>query len=303
MKKILLFGSLALSMGLASCEKGGESTSTESYGAYNLITNLDTNESFVSTATYTFAFNWSLSTGAVTSDNIVINNSNWTLSTTETPLYVAGNEVIMYPTGSVSGSSNLTLNSPEFIIAPTVPFGYGGVYYNDITVPGYTTPSPNRSYLVANYKLANEYRVCTFIPDAFFYGTTRSTYPSSGGTQSFSTDDISYRIVMNLKDMKASLIIYNAKFSDNPNEPTKTAIIAEGLDLEFVNGGYTITGEDIIPLTVEGNQTTPMDRYIFNKIAITNTSYNLATANISFTVAGIYTGEFSGSYYFQPKRP
>lgn len=90
--------------------------------------------------------------------------------------------------------------------------------------------------------------------------------------------------------------MYNAKFSDSPNEPTKAAIYVKNLPVVFSSTGMTISGEDVIPEVLDGSTTTPNERYVFNTINFKTTDANLTQCEISYEVAGMYYGNFSGNY-------
>ncbi|MCH5237202.1 MAG: hypothetical protein J1E95_05315 [Muribaculaceae bacterium] len=304
MKRSLLFVSVGLGLMISSCKTGEtDTTSNGALGAYNLITNLDNGETYVSTSSYQFGFNWTKYTGSVSTDNLIINNSNWKLSTDETDLYSYGSMVLLMPDGTFHGNSSLPMKDASFIIAPYVLYGGIGAYFNTTYVPGYPDKPMVPETLIAKYKIGDEYLVRTFNIDLCYYGNTMSTYPSADGMLTNSNKDINYRVVLDIENKKANLIIYNAKFSGSDREPVKTAILVEGLDLKFDSNGYTITGENIVPKIVEGNNTTPYDSYVFNNLTITTVTEDLSTINVKFLCAGIYSGDFTGSYFPQIKMP
>ena len=304
MKKTLLLAMLGVSAALTSCNPGeADTTSTGSLAAYNLVSNLDNGDTYVTVNSYQFAFNWTKGFGSVSTENLIINNTNWKLTTTDTDLYTYGGMWLMMPQGTFQGNSTLPLKNDSFVIAPVVYYGGTGVYFNDTYVPGYPDKPVVAEVLVAKYNIGDEYLVRTFFPDMCFYGETVSSYPSAGGEKTFTNKEISYRLILDIEKNKADMIVYNAKFSDSEREPVKTAILAQGLDLEFNENGYTITGENIVPSTVEGNQTTPNESFVFNSINIETVSESLSTVNIKCVVAGIYKGDFTGSYFSEPKLP
>ena len=177
-----------------------------------------------------------------------------------------------------------------------------GYYYTEAEVGKYTYKiNKQQPYItVAKYDMGGSYRVNTFQNNTFFKGKTTTTYvDQTGVTQNYTTNDIIYRFMIDdLKTGKASLLIYNAKFSSNEREPVKEAILAEGLDVEFQASGITITGENIIPLMLESGEYVPVPSFTFNSIKFTTTDDFYASGNLDYQVAGIYNGHFEGSYLY-----
>lgn len=303
MKKTLLFALGIMAIGATSCTKfENENSSTLTFPSYNLITNLDNGESYITNNLYSVWIDWTTYAGNVSTDNLIINNTNWVLNTEETQLYGAGGMILLMPKGNFSGNSSLSLKNPQFIIAPVVNYGNYGIYVNTTYVPGYSYPSAGSTYLISNYSIGDEYLVRTFLTDECFYGTTTTSYKSAdGSTQNNLNENISYRIILQVDKKTATMIIYNAKFSASEREPVKTAIIVPDLDLSFGADGITITGKDIVPLVVEGSSTTPNENFAFNEITLKTVNDAMSSVNISFRVANIYNGNFTGSYFFEPK--
>lgn len=294
MKKTVLFLSVAAILGLSACNSGSsESTSSFAMPTYNLITDLNQNESFVSTCTYRFDLNLSKYTAVISSDDLLINNSNWKLATDATTYYTDAygyQLLVKNPMGYVLGNQTYQINNANFFLTPFFNF------ITNISVPGYTNYPSDSRLLVAQYNIGDEYMVRTFPIDAFYNGVTSTQYPGADGIQTNTSETMSYRILINPLKNTADMIIYNAKFSANPNEKPKQAIIARNLDVTWTGTGYTISKEDVIPEISEGGSTTPYPDFTFNEIHFSTNNKELTECMISYTVKNVFKGQFSGSY-------
>lgn len=149
---------------------------------------------------------------------------------------------------------------------------------------------------LTQYTMGENLLVRTFLPDAVFCGTTRTEYPGQNGNiLNYETEGIKYRVRMDIAENKATVIIYDAKFTDVEKEPVKTNIVLEDLALEFTTAGYTVSGSEITPKIYEAGTGTPNPAYIFNSFSL-NCAGDLTKATCDYEVAGIYKGSFSGSY-------
>ena len=311
MKKILFLSSLAMGILLPSCNTGdGETTSTGSFASYNLITNLDNGDIQVSKNTYNFEINWTKALGEISSESLIINNSNWQFTTEPSTLYYYGSMFMILPQGYVMGNYSLPLNDASFLISPVCNYGYPGIYFNTTPVPGYANLPSNSQYMITTYKIGNQYQVSTFITDAFFYGD--STIIKEGENSSPATrKDICYRIVMDVPNKKADLLIYKEETDVNDQTTTTGVGVVQGLDIEYKDAGYLITGSDIVMKEITEVKEDLVSKlilaenpdYVFNNIRIKSTSVNLASCNISFEIEGKYKFNFNGSYFFEPKMP
>lgn len=158
---------------------------------------------------------------------------------------------------------------------------------------------PTKFYLplIMQYTVNNNYRIKTFMPDQVYTGTT-TLYTESTGTN-FTNDEGKYRIVFSNDLKKADVIFYNAKFAERM--PSITFVLRD-LDVVYNKAGFAVQipeGETIIPLWAEGNSLTPFPSYKFTSFLLSNSSDNLATAAINYTVEGMgdrYRGMFTGVY-------
>lgn len=294
MKKSLILGVALVGTLLASCDKDqSDSKMSFKIPTANLITSLDSGETYMNTSTYAFDLNLTKGLAVIGCDNLVVNNNSLSFTTDEKTFLTNGYWIVVdNPTGTVTGNSTLQLKNSYFSANP---------YYNfNFTyVPGYVTQPTFERLVVSQYNLGDEYRVVTFNTDAFYMGETKTVYPSmdgSGTVNNYTSTEMTYRVVMNIQKQTADLIIYNAKFSASEREPVKVAIIAKDLTVKLNNGAYTIEGSNIIPEVVEGGASTPYPNFIFNSINFTTTNSTLTECSISYEVAGMYKGSFTGSY-------
>ena len=139
------------------------------------------------------------------------------------------------------------------------------------------------------------YTVRSFPSEAVYAGTTRTTAP---GSDDYTTKTPTYRFTINPNDMTARLIIYNAKFSDNPKMPALNLRL-DGLKVTPGTNGYTITGTDVVPQTLaEG---TPYPSFTFATINFATLSTDLTSGKLEFNINspfGELTASFTGSYLF-----
>lgn len=300
-KNFYLLAAAALAFGLSSCKSdSGMQTLSYSTVTYNLVTSVsDPDYVVVSGSWYKYAFDFNKNTVALSSEIALGENKNLTLTTDELPfkrgyynLEGGTYEVttIDRQTAGVSGDpiSNLNCELTTLVyIPPTV----SGI--QDMTFP---QSSYYTQFTIMEYIAGANYYVRTFWPDVTFRGTTTSFYQDRNGlTVSADNKDIMYRVIMDFKNGKATVILYNAKFSDVPLEPVKSNIVLKDLTLKFSTKGYEITGENIIPECYEGGIATPNNSYKFNKFTLTS-SGDLVNCNVDFTVAGIYSATFNGAY-------
>ena len=109
-----------------------------------------------------------------------------------------------------------------------------------------------------------------------------------------------YRVLIDLEKKTADIIIYNAKFA--AAAPPLKAILLKGLKVTWGKGSYSIEGENLIPSVPEGGTWQENPRYVFNKFAFNTNGKTMTDANMSYLVAGMYTGQFSGSYVLDPSQ-
>lgn len=293
MKKLLL-PILSLGIMLASCGTDvKDTTKTISYVASNLITPLDGSPAYATNCVYSFHFNLTQGTASVATDNLIINNSAQTLTTDTVSIT---NRI--YNSGEVIGINGAKgyLNNRATPVTDLNMVISSLFYYDQTNAPGitgiplaYVTPK-----VIGKYRIGNEYEVRTFSHDEFFAGKTVTTYPGAEGMETFETEGMLYRVVINVKDNTADVVIYNAKFA--PKAPELTGVILTGLKVAWGAAGYEISGTNLVPSIIEGYAATPNETYKFDSFSFSTTSDNLVSAKIDYSVAGRFQGAFTGAY-------
>lgn len=167
--------------------------------------------------------------------------------------------------------------------------------YYPSSIPGIDDPtSPYGRSIKMSYNLGNRYNVRTFWSDMTFKGVTSTSYPSTGGgTATFSNNDVLYRVVMNFKENKATIIFYNVKLAETM--PAITNIVLKDLPVTLNSYGYTISGKDVVPEVYEGGKGVPNTKYVFNEIEFAS-SGDFTSADCTYKVAGVFNGYFRGKY-------
>lgn len=289
MKKITILSFATLMLGAVSCNDSGngdERTLNFNVPCINIVTMLNDNSTVASNGIYTFDLNISKMTGTVSATGLIVDNTAMDFTTNEATYKSSGYNVFFENTSAtVNGNSSYSITNGTFLATPA--FWYPQDFIGN-------PPSPYM--VVASFNIGNLYSVKTYPTDAVYMGTTKTSYTMQGMQQNAENKNIFYQVKINPTEKKANLAMYNAKFSDSPNEPTKTAIYVKNLDVEFSPSGITITGENVIPDVLEGSSTTPNERYVFNTISFKTTNEKLNECQISYEVAGMYFGEFTGNY-------
>lgn len=294
MKKTLL---LSLATGLfifSACDnKPEKNTMSVKIPTYNLVTSIDSStEPEVVAAIYNYDLDLMESTVAVSS----VLNSDISFTTKEVPFkayYLQSDNVLHevikideFLAGSTNKGESLNSFNCELTTLANIPpyiMGLPEAFY------------PTGKYTILSYNVGSKYNVRTFWSDVTFSGNTNTSYvDQNGDNQSYLNKDILYRVVMNIKDKKATVILYNAKFAENMPQSISN-IVLKDLPLKFSNYGYSIEGENIIPEIYEGGEATPNTRFVFNKFEL-SCAGNLVSSNIYFEVAGGFKGSFTGDY-------
>lgn len=311
MKKSLLLGFAAVAaVSLVSCDKHEDNSYQTSIAVpvYNLFTpiNGDGNP-FVGSAIYSFTVVYPAETITISTNNL--SNPNGTSgSFTTKPLSFDAKYYTVDDTGRESISvksqdpndSGISIYDLNCLLTQAVYFPprvtdtdalpeYHGLNWH--------RPISSYHYVFAQFQYGDDYNVRSFWYDQTFKGQTITSYPSGTGMTTYNTEGISYRVVMQLKkdgsiSDKADLIMYDAKFAEP--QPELSYIVLKDLNLQFTNEGYTITGDDVIPLVAENGEYTPYPAFVFNNFKA-SVSGNLTGVSMAFTVAGRFSGNFTGS--------
>ena len=297
---------LALPM-LSSCDKDGynEVTRTIPGPTITLITNNADGTVTVNPGSYLFNITMTdtEATGSVTSPALIANNTSLAF-TSDVQTYKSTNyDVYLENVVATAGTTGMSLNNSQFqaLYLYDKTANPNGYYYNTAEVGEYTfvvNPYSPLYITLARYNIGSAYTVHTFPINSFFKGTTTTTYPQS--ETPYQTQQIMYRVMIDRDsesgELHADMLLYDAKFSGVPAEPTKVAILVPGLDVNFEATGVTISGKNITPLVYESGEYVPNETYIFNDITFKTTNSLYTSASIDYTVMGVFHGSFSGSY-------
>lgn len=306
MKKTFLPIFCLVALGLTSCDLGGDdSTSSSSYGTINLVTQLGTGESLMSTGNYSFNFNLTQQTAVISTTDLIFPSTGSQTSkhslTTESTSYVQGlfsNGTFLLKVlnagGMVDNDNSLSLQGFQIRVTNYV-YTPSEDMENTNYVIGVSGASVARPAVISEYSIGGLYNVRTVPLIAFYKGTTTTDITSSSATlPSYKTEDMLYGVFLHKDMSKADVVIYNAKFA--AAAPALTAVVLKDLKVECADKTYTITGTDVIPQVVEGSGLTPNERFPFKEFSFTATGSWLHAASITYKVGDNYSGRFYGTY-------
>lgn len=303
MKKLLLAFTALAGMAMGACSTDvKDSTNLVHYPTCNLVSSPVTGEAFAEPGIYSFFFNFSQGRVSILTDNLELNSKSNSFVTDTVPYlsYVVRTEggagsihVIKNAEGVLNRDKSVPVKVSSFMITSCF-------NYNATSVPGLTVQQNPYPRVLGQYTIGGEWEVRTFSDDAFYSGTTDTSYKDrDGADKTYSTTSMTYRAVIDLQKEKATIVIYNAKFSDSDREPVKKLIILNDLDVEWGHGRYTIKGENIVPSTVENNQAVPNPNFVFDTFCLETVSNDLNKVKIDYKVAGVYSGSFEGIYVME----
>ncbi|MCH5232391.1 MAG: hypothetical protein J1E78_02050 [Muribaculaceae bacterium] len=300
MKKVLMLAMGGAFLGLTSCNTGDgvDSTMTFQVETINIITSNEDGTTTASSGSYYFDLNMTQRMGAVTSKDIILDNMSMDFTTDDesftTNTYNAYFKDLNASVNGYEVSGSLLATSLFF---------YPQQYVGN---PKFTFD------IIAQYNIGDAYTVRSFPKDAVYIGVTNTSYTDSEGVlHKYEKNDndypkdpenivpLLYQVILNPGNSTANIIMYNAKFSDNPREPTKAKITAQGLTAEYDANGITLKGTNIIPMVDEGGKPTEYPNFIFNSINFRTTNNNLTDCIIEYEVAGMYYGTFTGTYIYK----
>ncbi|MDE6578156.1 MAG: hypothetical protein K2J82_12195 [Muribaculaceae bacterium] len=317
--KTLSCGLLGVCCLLTSCEpETGEATQTVSYPILNLVAPADGGSPSATGGIYTFKFDYTKGTEAVTGA-FAYNNSTYNFMTDDAKVEdLAASGSMGLFMGPVSGRVNQTrlLKDGKFFIS-SFPIPSGVEYVPNKEWIPYTKTSDGKTELhpgalyrpgydippivVAEYEVEGEFDVVTFSTDMSFFGNTVTTYP--GGR--YENDKMIYRVFINLKNTTADVVIYNAKFAEPA--PALSMIYLPNLSLTLKNGDYEIEGTSIVPKVPEGTGKDEVlidyANFTFNSFKLTTKSGTLMSeVSIDYQVATAFQGNFTGKYVNLPSK-
>lgn len=298
MKKSIYLGLVGLAaLGMTSCDDNSTNSQTYPIMTVNLVTSNEVGVApEVVGSYYTFAFDITNGNVQISTD-FTLDKSRVAFTTPSLPYKTAyaKDENVMHEAvfvnalmgGSSSSGASITDIDCELTTMAYIPPTISGL-------PSVSTPA--YKYTIMSYNYGVNQKVRTFWPDVTFRGKTQTSYSVAGQPASYQTEDILYRVIMTGKNNdKATVILYNAKFTDVAAEPTKSNVVLEDLALEFTNMGYTIKGTNVVPKVYESGTGVANPSFTFDEFNLTSTG-NMVGCDIDYKVAGKYEGTFSGVY-------
>ncbi len=313
MKKIVLSLLAVCGLFMSSCNVGsGENYQNVAYYPTNLIIPSDGSAPVMSQGYYPIKFDFNDGTAAV-SGALEINDKKYSFAADPVKYVDYGYKQVikgvsgMFTNGTqemkngkfmISAYDALPENfNPMKVFTPIVKNDNSGTSFLPGTI---ITPVAQSvpAIFVGYYQMGDQYNVHTISTDSFYCGTTTT----NAGANS---DKTVYRVIMDIKKKKATLLIYEAKFAEGM--PSLSAIILPELDVVVNSNGYEIKGNNVVPLVPETDslmgelsECTPNEDYIFNSFRMNTVDQMLTKVNMSYSVAGRFSGQFSGCYVKLP---
>lgn len=296
MKKIFLMGAVLL--GLTACNLDTtENVMDIKSNVMNHFSPIGEGDPFVGTSQYSFSLDmdggdlsfWTSDLGVSGSSSFTSSTIGFKISSVSTETGIS--EIIRF-----SKEGNASVNGgPISDVAGQFTTNY--FIKEGVNIPGYPVLVEGPRRLVMNYNLADKYVVHTFPADAFYGGET-VTVDDSG--TSFASDKMIYRLAIDYLTNTADLIMYDCRFSEKM-KISLVALVIEDLDFKVTASGYEVTGENKVPLYLEGNSLTEFRGFIFESVSLKTTDADLTSIKIDYDVrnAGsnaLYKGSFGGSY-------
>lgn len=297
MKKSII-AAIAIISVLASCDDknndGPQSVITQQYTSLCLFSPEDGGKSYIGDAEYKVAYNQT--TGNATLDaNLSSGFTIDMLTIPSTPYNTSGegiDQVISFSSKDGNYSAeNGSHTVSDFNALATRSFNTA----SDVPLYGRLDAMSARIYFSS---IVNGlFSIKSFYADAVYCGQTITNFQYNGADNSFTSKEGSYRVVINSREMKADVILYNIKFAE---QAPSLILRLKGLNLTLQNGFYTISGTDIVPEQVEGSGYTPNESFPFEKFTLTTSSDMLDAVSIEYQVLNahanlIYKGSFRGS--------
>lgn len=289
MKKQILFAAASAALLLASCDKEGTNTQTFTTQSLNYITEVSptgapSGEVSIEAGIYKFGLDYNNSTVSMSAENLP---SKVGVTSFSTQALAASQNSLM----NITVDTKSTLMSEVSVDNLTMAYSAYQVpqEYSDIPGIANQTIPYGGLYVVTRYTIGGNYLVRTIWPDMLFSGTTNTSF---NGT-TFENKGIGYRVILNSKDKKATLVIYDAQFAP---QMQKMNLVLENLAVDFQPNGIVISGTNVIAKYAEGGQLQENPNFPFDDIRFVIHGTNLTEATVDFSVAGRFYGSFTGSY-------
>lgn len=284
MKKQLLSGAFAaLALVAVSCS-GGADHQTLNYDIdlANLVTDSQNGNTEITDATYAFLFDYTNSEMQMRISNLNIDGKRLNFLSPEDVKFTEST----YAQGLVTKFALPSMSALSSATTATDLSGEISTAYNYNPVLNLITNVWRR--FVISYKIDNRYTVQTFEKSTFWKGSTVTSYVMGNTHKEFTTSAPVYSVDMDLENMTATVIIYNAQFAQEM--PTVSIMKIEGLKVTCSAGKYSVAGSDMVPQVYEGGAWTPNTKFTFNNFTLTTTNSSLTSGSASFTVAGMFQG-------------
>lgn len=297
MKKSII-AAIAIVTVLASCDDkkngGPQSVITQQYTSLCLFSPEDGGKSFIGNAEYKVTYNQT--TGNATLDaNLSSGFTIDMLSIPSTPYNTSGEGIDQVISFS-SKDGNYVADEGTHKVSDFNAFATRS-FNTASEVPLYGRLDAMASRIYFSSVVDGLFTMKSFYADAVYCGQTITNFQYNGTENSFNSTEGSYRVIINSREMKADVILYNIKFAE---QAPSLILRLKGLDLTLQNGFYTISGTDVIPEQVEGSGYTPNESFPFENFTLTTSSDMLDTVSIEYQVRNaranlIYKGSFRGS--------
>ena len=305
MKKLLMMMAGAAIVGFSSCNSEPEAKMNYQVPTFNYITS-PTAEPVIEYGQYQWDINQVDDKLSVSALNLKLGdtNANFTIPGIkyESALLEFDGHGNMYYSNKTKASgstfSGLLVSDLDFELTPLFYMPPFELQYKNnpnlnVKLPDLKYSVPGGSmmfYTLMNYKVNGVTMVRTFWPDLVMNGETKTSV-NGMEDQAFTSDKVTYRIVLDLNAKTAVLVAYNVQF--NPQMPAMKVLIVPGLTMTPTAAGYTLTGNDITPLYIEGGMLMENPEFPFNTVNF-RSNERLTGGELNFTVAGRFKGNFSG---------
>lgn len=190
---------------LASCSSSDPKfETTVSYNTYSLVVPLDENQKpYAEAGQFTFVIESYASTLQAATDGVTVNNVKYPFQTST--LQMNGNSGYAFSfVAPYIYETNFRIQSLKGVVTQYINNAYG--LASTPTVNGY--PDSSVACMI-QYEINDVALVKTFQREAYYKGTTQTTF----GEDTASSEDVVYRIVMDIKTGKATVVVYNAQFA------------------------------------------------------------------------------------------
>lgn len=297
MKKSII-AAIAIISVLASCDDkkndGPQSVITQQYTSLCLFSPEDGGKAYIGDAEYKVAYNQT--TGNATLDASL--SSSFTIDMLTIPLtpYNTSGEGIDQVITFSSKDGNYVAEGCDYKVSDFNAFATRS-FNTASDVPMYGRLDAMSARIYFSSTVDGLFSMKSFYADAVYCGQTITNFQYNGADNSFTSIDGSYRVIINAREMKADVILYNIKFAE---QAPSLILRLKGLDLTLQNGFYTISGTNVVPEQVEGSGYTPNESFPFENFTLTTSSDMLDAVSIEYQVRNThanlkYKGSFRGS--------